>query len=71
MSGVVPDGRRADVRRVLRVAETAQAQAAQQPTLHHHQTEPVRDGANEGVPGANRQADAVVHETVDGRGPSP
>lgn len=69
--GVVPDGRRADVRRFLRVAETAQAQAAQQSSLHHHQAEPVRDGADEGVPGTGGQADAVVHETVDGRGPSP
>lgn len=58
---VVPDGRHVGRRRVLRVAETTEAEATQQPSLHHHQAEPVRDGADEGLSVAG-QADAVVHQ---------
>lgn len=65
MSAVVPDGRHGGVRRVLRVAQATEAQVAEQPALHHHETEPVRDGAHEGVPGTG-QTDAVVHQVDHG-----
>lgn len=64
---VVLGGRVVGVRRVLRAAETAEAEAAEQSSLHHHQTEPVRDRAHEGLPRA-RETHAVVHQTVDGDG---
>lgn len=62
---VVLDGRHVDGHRVLRVAETAEAQVAQQSTLHHDQAESVRDCAHEGLSRAS-QTDAVVHKIVDG-----
>lgn len=65
MHPVVPDGRHVGRHRVLRVAEAPEAEAAQQPALHHHQAEPVRDGADEGLPDAG-QADAVVHQVDHG-----
>lgn len=66
MPAVILDGRFAGVHRVLRVAQATEAQVAEQPALHHLETEPVRDGAHEGVPDA-RQTDAVVHQVDHGR----
>lgn len=66
MPVVVPDGRLAGMRLVLRMAQTPEAQVAEQPSLHHQQAEPVRDGADEGLPDSC-QTNAVVHQIVDGR----
>lgn len=65
VSAVVRNGRFAGCNRFLRVAETAKAQVAEQPTLHHDKAEPVRDRSHEGVPLA--ETHAVVHQTVRGR----
>lgn len=65
LCAVIFDGRLVGVRRVLRAPKTAQAEIAQQSALHHHQTEPVRDRAHEGLSRAG-ETDAVVHEIIHG-----